>query len=261
VSERRVFALDDEEAALVGNVLPPARPEAARLEAIFQRLVVRPPPAGRAWRVRVAVVGAVLLVSGASVASYRMFQARGLSSPAVLPAAVRPPERFVRAPVVAPPTPFPPEAAPAAVPASRSRARNQIRPRSDLEREAAYLAVPMAKIRRGGDPTSALAQIDHYLQRFPRGALRPEAKLLRVDALLLLRRSGAALAALDEMDLDDNRRGLELRLVRGELRAQTDCRAALPDFDAVLRARPSADLDERARRDRADCLRRLQTAP
>ena len=260
MSEPRIFALDDEEAALVGNVLPPVRPEPVRLEAIFQRLTAGRPPPRRTGRSRLVVVGAVLLVSGASLAGYRIFEARRQSSSAPVPVATRPPERFVHLPAIES------AAAPPAPPAAASRTRNRTRPRpalarSDLDREVASLAAPMAKIRRGGDLISALAEIDEYLRRFPGGALRPEAKLLRVDALLLLRRSQAALAALEEMDLDYRRRGLELRLVRGELRAQTDCRAALRDFDAVLHARPSVDLAERARRNRADCLRRLQTSP
>jgi hypothetical protein len=257
VSERRVFSLDDEEAALLASVLPPARPAPARLEAILRRLVAGPPPAPRTRRLRLAMVGAVLLVSGASLAGYRIFEARRPSPP---PSLVKPPERFREPPPIRTVVP----AAPAPLPPSPARNKTRARPAlalSDLERETAHLAAPMAKIRRGGDLVSALADIDRYLRRFPAGTLRPEAQLLRVDALLLLHRSSAALAALDELDLDDNRRGLELRLVRGELRAQTDCRAALPDFDAVIRAAPDADLSQRARRDRADCLRRAPVAP
>jgi tetratricopeptide (TPR) repeat protein len=131
---------------------------------------------------------------------------------------------------------------------------------SDLEREAARLASPLAKIRRGGDVAAALAEIDDYLSSFPRGALRPEAKLARVDALLMLGRRQAALDALDQIDLDTNRRSLELRLVRGELRAQSDCREARRDFDEVVMAAPSADLLERALRGRAACNRRVGDA-
>jgi hypothetical protein len=268
VSEPRIFPLDDQEAALVARVLPPARAEPARLEAIFRRLTAAPVATGPARPWRLLVVGAVLLVGGASVAGYRIFEGR---RPPIPPAAAPAPSRPVGPP--APPRPAAPPAPAAAVrpghpavapaaaetavrPSRRPRRRSALAP-SELEREAASLAMPMARIRRGGDLTAALAEIDDYLRRFPRGTLRPEARLLRVDALLLLGRAPAALAALDAIELDDNRRGLELRLLRGELRAQSDCRAALPDFQAVLHARPAADLAGRARRDLADCLRRL----
>jgi hypothetical protein len=265
VSEPRVFPLDEKEAALLARVLPPSRPEPARLEAIFRRLTATPMATRKARPWRLLVAGAVLLVGGASVAGYRIFEARRPPLPAAAtPAPTRP---------SAPPAPKHPAtaavqpdqaAAPPPTTAGETALRPSSRPRhrsplarSDLEREAASLARPMARIRRGGDLTAALAEIDRYLRRFPRGTLRPEATLLRVDALLLLGRSRAALEALDAIDLDDNRRGLELRLLRGELRAQSDCRAALSDFQRVLQARPAADLAARARRDLADCLRRL----
>ncbi len=258
MSEPRVFSLDEQETALLAHVLPPVHPEPARLEAIFRRLTAGQARALGTRRLRLAVAGAVLLVSGASLAGYRILEALRPSRPGPAPA-LKLPERFVEAPAA-----WPAPGAPPPAPVSRTpRPTHPRRPLalSDLERETAALVGPMAEIRRGGDVVTALFEIDRYLRRFPRGTLRPEAKLLRVDALLLLRRNRAALAALDQLDLDDNRRGLELRLVRGELRAQTDCRAALPDFDAVIRAAPSADLSARAGRDRAACLRRLPGPP
>jgi hypothetical protein len=48
-------------------------------------------------------------------------------------------------------------------------------------------------------------------------------------------------------------RRTELRLVRAELRASADCRAALGDFDRVLSAGAAGNVEERALRGRALC--------
>ncbi len=65
----------------------------------------------------------------------------------------------------------------------------------------------------------------------------------------------AALALLERIPLEHVGRGLELRLLRGELRARHDCRTAILDFDRVLGAHPSRSLDERALYGRATCRR------
>jgi regulator of sirC expression with transglutaminase-like and TPR domain len=48
-------------------------------------------------------------------------------------------------------------------------------------------------------------------------------------------------------------RDLELQVIRGELRAQRRCPAAVSDFTQVLAAAPAAPLAERALRGRAAC--------
>ena len=59
----------------------------------------------------------------------------------------------------------------------------------------------------------------------PGRQLAPEARVARVDALLTLDRADEALRALEQLPLDAHRRSTELQLIRGELRARTDCNA------------------------------------
>jgi TolA-binding protein len=108
-------------------------------------------------------------------------------------------------------------------------------------------------LRGRHDAPAALAALDDYLTRFPAGVLAPEARVARVDALLMLGRADEALRALDALPLDAHRRSTELQLIRGELRARTDCGRAEPDFTAVLARAPAAPLEERALYGRASC--------
>ena len=79
--------------------------------------------------------------------------------------------------------------------------------------------------------------------------------MARIDALLLLDRSDEALRALEALPLDAHRRSTELQLIRGELRARTDCGRADADFTAVLAGVRTAALEERALYGRAACRR------
>jgi hypothetical protein len=92
-----------------------------------------------------------------------------------------------------------------------------------------------------------------YDATFPHGVLSLEARVLRIDALLALGKRSEALALLDTMPLDRVGRGVELRLVRAELRASGDCGSALPDFDRVLAGGSAASVEERALRGRSLC--------
>jgi TolA-binding protein len=74
-----------------------------------------------------------------------------------------------------------------------------------------------------------------------------------VDALLLLRRPDAALAALETFPFDNHRRSLELLVIRGELRARKDCTRAMADFDDVLGRSPDGALLERLLYGRGAC--------
>jgi hypothetical protein len=83
-----------------------------------------------------------------------------------------------------------------------------------------------------------------------------EANAVRVDALLMLGRREEALAALSALPLDGSGREQELRVIRGELRATSDCARALEDFEQVRPPAASPDLVERALYGSAVCLSR-----
>jgi TolA-binding protein len=119
--------------------------------------------------------------------------------------------------------------------------------------EVQTLQRAMGLLRGKHDARAALAALDDYVARFPGGVLAPEARVARIDALLLLDRSDEALRALETLPLDAHRRSTELQLIRGELRARTDCGRANADFTAVLAAVRTASLEERALYGRAAC--------
>jgi len=112
-------------------------------------------------------------------------------------------------------------------------------------------------LRRDHDAAEALAALDIYLGRYPHGVLTREARLARLDALLLLQRTDEALAALETLPLDNGRRSMELQVVRAELRARTDCARAEEDFVAVLTHSPNAGLLERILYGRSACRTQL----
>jgi TolA-binding protein len=108
-------------------------------------------------------------------------------------------------------------------------------------------------LRKERNPGAALAALDRYLSRYPAGALAREARVARVDALLLLGRSPDALAALETLPLDPYGRSIELQVIRGELRAGSNCVRAEEDFGAVLGRAADGPLAERALYGRAVC--------
>jgi hypothetical protein len=128
---------------------------------------------------------------------------------------------------------------------------------SPIALESQLLERAFGKLRRDHDAAGALALLDDYEQRFPRGTLSIEASVARVDALLLLRRRDEALGCLVRLPLERVARGVELQLVRAELHAERDCSRALPDFDAVLAASDRKALAERALYGRAGCRLRM----
>jgi TolA-binding protein len=119
--------------------------------------------------------------------------------------------------------------------------------------EIASLEQAVSLLRGKHDAPAALAALDDHIARFPDGALAREARVARVDALLMLHRADEALRALEELPLDAHRRSTELQLIRGELRARTDCGRAEADFTAVLSRVQAAALEERALYGRAVC--------
>jgi len=125
-----------------------------------------------------------------------------------------------------------------------------------LAEESALVMSALTALRRQDDPGRALAILDRYDRRFPRGDLADEAALARVEALVKVKRSEDALALLEARG--PIRRGSSQRklvLMRAELRAASGgCAAALNDLDAVLRGAPPADaVTERALWGRAAC--------
>jgi TolA-binding protein len=176
-------------------------------------------------------------------------------------------EHKVAAPAVANPVPAPAPAAtePIAVPPPppalepppavvHAPARHAGRPRSStLSDESELLGKAVVHLRQQGDAAAALDDVDHYLARFPRGTLKREATVVRIDAMLMMKQDRGALPLLKQLDLQAHGRDQELRVIRGELSARESCGAAVADFDRVLSETPPRDLVERALYGRAGC--------
>lgn len=129
--------------------------------------------------------GATARASEHATVSERAVDASPTAGPAMLPV-----ELPQHAPaVVAEPT-TPPVRAPV-----RSAAAVEA---STLEAETQLMAEALGAIR-AGDPTSALATLDDYAERFPRGELRSEAQSARLRAYCLAGRSDDARALADRL--------------------------------------------------------------
>ena len=111
--------------------------------------------------------------------------------------------------------------------------------------------------RQQPDARGALATLDQYRARYPNGTLKREAEGARIDALLLLGRNAEALTELRALTLRPAGRDQELRVIRGELSAASDCGRAVVDFDQVLAEQAPAPFVERALHGRAACRLRL----
>ena len=161
------------------------------------------------------------------------------------------------------PPPDPAQAAPAAENQPSQRKAHVSRRRASvdssgpsapsLSEEIRALDQSIGLLRRDRDADAALSTLDAYLARYPHGVLNREARLARVDALLMLRRLDEAQSALETLPLDAHRREAELQVIRGELRARSDCARAEEDYSAVLARSPDAALVERALYDRGAC--------
>jgi TolA-binding protein len=98
--------------------------------------------------------------------------------------------------------------------------------------------------------------LDQHRARFgAKGALEPEARVTRIEALLRLGRHDQALALLDAQALTPTGVGREMLVARAELRAEKGrCGAALNDFNLLLATEAPPDLvTERALYGRATC--------
>jgi hypothetical protein len=129
-----------------------------------------------------------------------------------------------------------------------------------LAGETRLLGQVLAELRRGGDPRRALVGLDTYAARYPDGLLAAEAARARVDALWLAGRLPETQAALATLALGPGARDRELRLIRAELDARTDCHGALADFAIVASEVRDGPLAERAAWGRAACRDRLGDA-
>jgi hypothetical protein len=122
-----------------------------------------------------------------------------------------------------------------------------------LAQESRVLTHVLDLLRTSHDYAGALATLDDYDARFPRGVLRREAAFARLDALTALGRTGQALALLDGIQIGGPR-AIELLVLRGELRgAAHRYREAIDDFDRALARRTTPALSERALYGRASC--------
>ncbi len=124
-----------------------------------------------------------------------------------------------------------------------------------VESDMIHSAMKLARDRESSQ--AALDTLDAYEKMFPSGVLAIEARLIRVEALLLLDRKGGALKVLESMSLKSGGRETELLLLRGELRAPTDCSSAIVDFSSVLDRPAPEGYHERALFGRGVCYRSL----
>jgi hypothetical protein len=216
--------------------------------------------------VRLVAVGVVIGIAGAAAAQWaavRWFGAQqeviirrvrvAVAEPPLVPQRSTPKKSLEPAVVEVPPVApepvasaaFPP--APPAIPSSR------------LGLEAASLEAALSALKAGGktNASRALQGIDQHLREFPGGALELEARVARVDALLVLGRRQDARRELSALPLERVGRKSELRLIRAELRADEDCRSALSDFQVLVDQPLPAGWAERALFGRGACLLKL----
>lgn len=231
----------------------------------LRRGVMRP---SRLMLTRLIAVGMVVGMGGAAAAQWTSQRFLGAQQPVAAP----PRARAVVEPAPAapkrlpPPKPVEPVAAePASQPVDPGAGSVGAFPAapavqsSRLGLEAASLERALSALRAGGQAQAAraLADLERHLREFPRGSLELEARVARIDALLVLGRRHEAQRELSLLPLESAGRSRELRLIRAELRADSDCAAALSDFQVLLAQPLPAPWEERALFGRGACLLRL----
>lgn len=103
--------------------------------------------------------------------------------------------------------------------------------------EQVLVARALSSLRVQHRPATALAALDEYEARFPKGNLLAEVARLRAEALLVLGQRRAALDELSREPAVGATMDEESRLVRAELRASEGrWREAAQDFDLLLSA-------------------------
>ncbi len=124
----------------------------------------------------------------------------------------------------------------AAIAASHSEAAPAEGSESRIVLEGRSFARALELWRARRDATAALAALDEHERRFAGGQMRAEALVLRAEILLTGGREREALAALDQVPLDEVPRGRELRILRGELRVRFGrCEQGRSDLGPVAR--------------------------
>lgn len=223
--------------ALLGKVAPPAGLTAVQLLRVRERLDQSTRPAvaqGRRARLSILVLAGLSVLLGSGVVA----AARGWVTWPRLSALL--PEALVA------------QSEQKKAPAPRLSSSSPSRPSPNTE--SALLERAVVALRQMRDPVKALSLLDDYDAQFAAGLLTQEAARLRIDALLLSHESGNALERLNALALSEGARDLELRLIRGELRAAAnDCARALADFDSVLSQSADASLRRRAIAGRTGC--------
>jgi hypothetical protein len=143
--------------------------------------------------------------------------------PAALPVQPAPAPRLPQVAMLDPPKPLPSKPVPASP-----------KPVEDAE-VSKLLADAIRLLRADSQPQAAMALLDRQASRLDRSPYRHEALLVRVEALLALKRDADLLRLLDGTLLDDVAASRTLLTTRGRLRAAAQrCAEAIADFDRVL---------------------------
>jgi TolA-binding protein len=262
-------ALERKLSKLFGSVPEPDALTEISRQRVGVRLRSRGSRSGGLLLVRLVAVGAVIGVTGAAAAQWAAVHWFGAQqefathnvhvvrdAPPVLPQPAPVRGSSQPAPVEEEPVLAPPEAAPTSAPAAPAPAPVQS---SRLGLEAASLEAALKALRGGGTERAqrGLKAIDQHLRDFPGGALELEARVARVDALLVLGRRQDARRELSALPIENVGRKNELRLIRAELRADDDCRTALSDFQVLVDLPLASGWAERALFGRGACLLKL----
>jgi tetratricopeptide (TPR) repeat protein len=241
-----------------------ALPDLAR-QRIALGLHTRASRGARLMLVRLVALGIIIGMAGAAAAQWASSHLFGSQHEVV----ARPTRVVVAAPPLVPQPSLPQKAEPALAPAAEPVAAPAVGAavaptlapvqNSRLGLEAASLEAALSALRAGGAERAgrALQALDQHLREFPRGTLELEARVARVDALLLLGRRQEARRALTALPIENVGRKNELRLIRAELRADDDCRSALSDFQVLVDQPLTAAWAERALFGRGACLLKL----
>jgi hypothetical protein len=193
--------LDETDSELVRSLLeqaasePPPPGAQARLLEIGLATVPRAAPRSSARFVKALGIGSAVVIAGAiAVAALRPRPEVRVNAPVIVATETTAPAPTIAPPISSAPEPNPigiqrapvTSAAPSLGPSVKhvappaSTARSTTKP--SLSDEVAML--DSARVALRADPRASLAQLDAYDARFPQGTLAPEAKLLRIEALL-----------------------------------------------------------------------------